>query len=73
MKSIDELAVELKGDVGRWEEIVFNWACGLAQEMAKALLENIDEELMRERNQSLKVECLKEHWIITVFGDVRVK
>lgn len=73
MKSIDELAVEIKENVGGWEEVVFSWACGLAQEMAKALLENIDEELMRERERSLKVECLKEHWIITVFGDIRVR
>jgi len=73
MESIDELAVKLKGDVGRWEEEIFSWACSLAQEVAKALLENIDEELMKGKDQSLKVECLKEHRIITVFGDVRVK
>ncbi len=73
MESIDELAVKLKGDVGRWEEEIFNWACSLAQEVAKALLESIDEELMKGKDQSLKVECLKEHRIITVFGDVRIK
>lgn len=72
-ESIDELAVRVKGGVGRWEEEIFNWACGLAQEVAKALLENIDEELMKEKDQSLKMECLKEHRIITTFGDIRVK
>jgi hypothetical protein len=41
--------------------------------VAKALLEGIDEELMKEKQQSLRVECLKEHRITTVFGDVRVK
>jgi hypothetical protein len=73
MESIDELAVKLKGDVGSWEEEIFHWACSLAQEVAKALLESIDEELMKEKDQGLKVECLREHRIITVFGDVRVK
>jgi len=73
MESIDELAVKLKGDVGRWEEVIFNWACSLAQEMAKALLEDIDEELMRERDQGLSVEKPSEHCIITLFGDVRIK
>jgi len=73
MKSIDELAVKLKGDVGKWEEEIFRWACSVAREVAKALLENIDEELMKGKAKSLKVECLKEHRIITVFGDVRVK
>ena len=73
MKSIDELAVKLKGDVGKWEEEIFRWACSVAQEVAKALLENIDEELMKGKAKSLKVECLKEHRVSTVFGDVRVK
>ncbi len=73
MESIDELAVELKGGVEKWEEEIFSWACSLAQEVAKALLENIDEELMKEKDQGLKVECLKGHRIITAFGDIRVK
>lgn len=73
MESIGELAVKLKGGVERWEEVIFNWTCSLAQEVAKALLEGLDEELMKERDQSLKVERLSEHRIITVFGDVRVK
>lgn len=73
MERIEELAVKLKGDVGRWEEEIFNWACNLAQELAKGLLESIDEELMKQREQSLKVEGFKEHRITTVFGNVRVR
>lgn len=73
MESIDELAVKLKGNLGSWEEEIFNWACSLAQEVSKGLLESIDKELMREKEPSLKVECLKEHRITTAFGDVRVK
>ena len=73
MESIDELTIKLKADVGKWEEEIFKWACSLAQEVSKALLEEIDEELMRQKDQSLKVECLKEHRVITVFGDVRIK
>jgi hypothetical protein len=73
MESIDDLTVKLKGDVMGWEEVVFNWTCSLAQEIAKTLLESVDKELMKEKEQSLKVECLKEHRITTVFGDVRVR
>ncbi len=73
MESIDELAVKLKGDVWRWEEEIFNWTCSLAQELAKTLLENVDKQLMEEKDQSLKVECLKEHRVKTVFGDVRIR
>lgn len=72
MESIDDLAVKLKGDVGKWEEEIFSWACSLAQEIAKALLEEIDEEAKR-KEKSLKVECLKEHRVTTVFGHVRIK
>jgi len=73
MESIDDLAVELKGDVRGWEEEIFNWTCSLAQELAKTLLENVDKQLMEEKDQSLKVECLKEHRVKTVFGDVRIR
>jgi len=73
MESIEQLAVKLKVDVGRWEEEVFKWTCTLAQEVAKALLEGIDEDLMRQKDGSLKVEALKPHRIVTVFGDVWIK
>jgi hypothetical protein len=66
MEIIDELAVKLKRDVWGWEEEVFSLACSLAQEITKALLESVDEELMKEKEQSLKVECLKEHRITTI-------
>lgn len=72
MESIEELARKLKGDVEKWEEEVFRWTCSLAQEVAKSLPESLDEELMRQKGGSLKMEALKPHRIITVFGDVRI-
>jgi hypothetical protein len=57
MESIDELAVKLKGDVWGWEEIVCNWTCSLAQEIAKVLLESVDEELMKE------AEILRQYFL----------
>ena len=73
MERIDELAVKLKGDVGKWEEEIFKWTCSLAQQLAKTLLESIDKELMKQKASNLKVECLKEHRVSTVFGDIRIK
>lgn len=73
MESIEQLAIKLKADVAKWEEEVFKWACSLAQEVAKALLESIDEDLMKQRDGSLKVEALKWRRVVTVFGDVRIK
>jgi len=73
MESIEELAARLKGDVGRWEEMVFQWACDLAKAVAKYLLEKTDEALMKSRETSLTVEGFRERWITTLFGDVRIK
>ena len=42
MESIEELGVELKGDVGRWEEEILNWAYELARSVAKVLLGKMD-------------------------------
>jgi len=36
-------------------------------------MENVDEELMKGKGQAFKVGCLKEHRIITSFGDIRAK
>jgi hypothetical protein len=73
MESIEKLAAKLKVDVGNWEEEVFKWTYTLAQEVAKALLESMDEDLMRQRDVSLKVVALKPHRIVTVFGDVTIR
>ena len=73
MESIDELAAKLKGDTWRWEEEIFNWSCSLAQELAKALLENIDEQLMKEKEPNLEEEGQREHRVTTVFGDFVVR
>jgi hypothetical protein len=73
MESIEELVARLKGDVGRWEEEILKWAYELAQSMAKALLEEIDRELMKGREEGLKVKGLKERWVTTLFGDVKIR
>ena len=73
MESIEELAAKLKGDAGGWEEEIFSWACDLARSMAKALLEKVDGELMKGGKEGFKVEGLKEHWVTTLFGGVKIR
>lgn len=73
MDSIDELIGRLKGDVGRWEEAIFHWACDLAKTAAESLLEKVDEHLMKTREAGLKVEGFRERWITTLFGDIKIK
>ena len=43
---IDELRSEIKGDVGRWEEAVVEWAQGIARYLAGGVLAALDEELI---------------------------
>ncbi len=51
MKRIDDVVGELKGEVSQWEEGIFDWACGLAQALAKVVLERIDEALLKGRGE----------------------
>lgn len=73
MESISELAAKLKVDVSGWEGVIFHWACSLACKVAEELLEGVDAELMKGRDEGLKSEGMKEHLVVTVFGDVRIK
>ena len=65
MKSISELVGELKGDEGRWEGV----ACGVAE----LVLHELDQELMKGREEGLRVKGFKERCLTTVFGDVRIR
>ena len=73
MESIAQLVPKLKVDAARWEEEILNWVCSLAQEVAKTLLESLDEDLMKHREGDLELEAVKPRRIVTVFGDVRIK
>lgn len=73
MDSIEGLAAILKAGVGRWEEVIFRWACDLARNLAEELLKVVDRDLMKSREPGLSVEGLRERWVTTLFGDIRVK
>lgn len=73
MDSIDGMATILKAEVGRWEEVVFGWACELARKVAEYLLQSIDQDLMKSREAGLRMEGFRERWVTTLFGDVRIK
>jgi hypothetical protein len=72
-RMIGELLAELKGDVGRWEGVVLEWAYGLAGQVGEALLQRLDDELMEGREEGLRVVGFKGRWVTTLFGDVRVR
>jgi len=73
MERVEEVKKKLKGDGGHWEEEIFGFACDLARTLAKEVLEELDNELMQERDEGMKVVAYKEHWLTTIFGDIRVK
>ncbi len=73
MERLEEIKKKLKEDLGDWEEVIFGFACDLARTLAKEVLEELDNELMQERNDTMKVVAYKEHWVTTLFGDIRLK
>ena len=73
MERVEEVKKKLKEDSGGWEEKVFGFACDLARAPAKGALEDLDNELMQERDGGMKVAAYKEHWLTSIFGDIRVK
>ncbi len=73
MDSIEGLATILKAEAGRWEELIFQWACDLARKAAEYLLQRTDQDLMKSREAGLRVEGFRERWVTTQFGDIRVR
>lgn len=73
MERVEEFKKKLKEDVGHWEEEIFRFACDLARRLAKEILEELDNELMQQRDGGVKVVASKERCLSTIFGDVRVK
>ena len=73
MEKIDEFREKLKEDLGGWEEKAFGFACDLARGLAKEILEELDDKLMLEKATNMKVVGFKEHWLTTIFGDIRIK
>jgi len=56
-----------------WEEVIFQFACSLACELTKQVLEGMDDELAREKTKDTRVVSFKEKWVICLFGDVKFK
>ena len=73
MEKVSELRKKLKEDTGKWEEEILRFVCVLAQTLAKDVLEELDNELMQERDDGMKVIGFKEHWLTTIFGDIRIR
>ena len=73
MEKVAELEKKLKEGTGNWEEEIFRFACAFSQAMAKDILEGLDDELMRQRENGMKVVAFKEHWLVTIFGDMRLR
>jgi len=73
MDRVEEVKKKLKEDTGHWEEEIFGYACDLARALAKEVLEELDNKLMREKDEGVSVVASKEHWLVTIFGDIRIK
>jgi len=73
MEKVAELRKKLKDGTGNWEEEIFRFACDFAQAVAKDIFEELDNEMMRQREKGMEVVGFKEHWLVTIFGNIRLK
>ena len=73
MEKVAELREKLKEDTGKWEEEIFGFVCVFARVLAKDVIEELDNELLQEKDDGMKVIGFKEHWLTTIFGDIRIK
>ena len=71
MERIEELIRNLNPK--DWEKQIFGLVCEQAQGLAKALLEKVDEILMAKREDGLLMVGFRERWVITPFGQVRIR
>ena len=73
MEKVAELRKKLKDGTENWEEEIFRFACDFAQAVAQDIFEELDNEMMRQREKGMEVVGFKEHWLVTIFGDIRLK
>ena len=71
MESIEELVKNL--NPMEWEKQVHSYMSEQAQRLARLLLEKLDDVLMEKRQDKLTVLGFLERWVITLFGQVRIK
>ncbi len=71
MESIEELVKYL--NPLEWEKQVQSYMSEQAQRLARMLLEKLDDVLMEKREDGLTVLGFRERWVITLFGQVRIK
>ena len=55
------------------DELLEEWAYGLARQVGEVLLKRLDDELMEGREEGLRMVGFKGWWVTTLFGDVRVR
>ena len=71
MESIEELVKNLNPE--EWEKQVYGYVCEQSQRLAVALLRKMDDDLLARRAEGLTVVGFRERWVITLFGQVRIK
>ena len=70
--SVDGLLAVLK-EGEDWEGVVFEGACAAGREVARELLERLDEALAAGRTEKLRIEGFRTRTVLTRMGPVRVR
>ena len=73
MEDVIAQCLESLSDLTKWDEGVFEVVCRTACGVSAALLEAIDDELVKDRSKDLRMISRRPRTIVTKFGSFKVK
>jgi hypothetical protein len=71
IESINELSKN--SNLKEWEQQIYDHACQQARMLTQVLFEQMDDVLMENRGEGLEVVGYRKRWIITLFGQCKLK
>jgi len=70
IESINEVLPNI--NLQEWEQQIYDHACEYARIMTQALCKQLDDVLMKNREEGLEVVGFRRRWIITKFGQFQI-
>lgn len=73
MKDVIAQCLESLSDLTKWDEEVFKVVCGISCGVSAALLEAIDDELVKDRSKGLRIISRRSRTIVTKYGNFKIR
>jgi len=69
----EEIEINHECDNHTWEEDCYKLGCAVAQNTAKTMLKDIDDEILENRPKDMKSQCFSERTITVRFGEITIQ